>query len=145
MVFKLNYYFFYVTQFTPKYRIYLSIVFFKTFCFKMLWVFQYRFKKNEYKLSIHSLNTQIVQHVEKFRLFFYRSCDHGHGIMTSYLGSLVYKSLKVTKIMPNSLKLLDHYSLCTSFATYPKKHVSRSLLKFNYRIRKLNGNKIIDL
>ena len=31
--------------------------------------------------------------------------------MTSYLGSLVYKSLKLTKIMQNSLKLLDHYIL----------------------------------
>ena len=67
--------------------------------------------KNKYTLSIHRLNTQIGQHVEKFRLFFHRSRDHGRGIMTSYLGSLVYKSLKLTKIMPNSLKLLDHYIL----------------------------------
>ena len=28
--------------------------------------------KNEYKLSNHSLNTQIVWHVEKVRVFFYR-------------------------------------------------------------------------
>ena len=38
--------------------------------------------------------------------------------MTSYLGSLVYKSLKLTKIMPNSLKLLDYYILSN---TPPKK------------------------
>ena len=31
--------------------------------------------------------------------------------MTSYLGSRVYKSLKLTKIMLNSLKLLDYYIL----------------------------------
>ena len=29
--------------------------------------------------------------------------------MASHLGSLVYKSLKLNKIMPNSLKLLEHY------------------------------------
>ena len=32
-------------------------------------------------------------------------------MMTSYLGSLAYKSWKLTKIMPNSLKLLNHYIL----------------------------------
>ena len=32
-------------------------------------------------------------------------------MMTSYLGSLDYKSWKMTKIMPNSLKLLNHYIL----------------------------------
>ena len=32
-------------------------------------------------------------------------------MMTSYLGTLAYKSWKLTKIMPNSLKLLDHYIL----------------------------------
>ena len=52
-----------------------------------------------------------MQYVEKFRVFFYRSRDHGRDIMTSYLGSLVHKSLKMTKIMPNSLKLLDYYIL----------------------------------
>ena len=41
-------------------------------------------------------------------VFFYRSRDHGRGIMTSYLGLLIHKSLKLTKIMPNSLKLLDY-------------------------------------
>ena len=49
--------------------------------------------------------------VEKFIVFFYRSRDHGRGIMTSYLGSLAHKSLKLTKIMPNSIKLLDNYIL----------------------------------
>ena len=52
-----------------------------------------------------------MQHVEKFRVFFYRSRDHGRGIMTSYLGSLAHKSLKLPKIMPNSIKLLDYYIL----------------------------------
>ena len=52
-----------------------------------------------------------VARIEKFRVFFYRSRDHGRGIMTSYLGSLVHKSLKLTKIMPNSIKLLDYYIL----------------------------------
>ena len=64
-----------------------------------------------------------MQHVEKFRVFFYRSRDHGCGIMTSYLGSLVHKSLKLTKIMPNSLKLLDYYTL----SNVPPKNVSRPL------------------
>ena len=32
-------------------------------------------------------------------------------MMTSYLGSLAYNSWKLTKIMPNSLKLLNHYIL----------------------------------
>ena len=32
-------------------------------------------------------------------------------MITSYLGSLAYKSWKLTKIMPNSLKLLNHYIL----------------------------------
>ena len=32
-------------------------------------------------------------------------------MMTLYLGSVVYKSWKLTKIMPNSLKLLNHYIL----------------------------------
>ena len=67
--------------------------------------------KNKYKLSNQWLNTQIVWHVDKFRVFFYWSCDHGRGMMMSYLGSLVYKSWKLTKILPNSLKLLDHYIL----------------------------------
>ena len=67
--------------------------------------------KNEYKLSKHRLNTKIAQHGEKFRVFFYWSRDHGRGMMTSYLGSLAYKSWKLTKIMPNSLKLLKHYIL----------------------------------
>ena len=31
--------------------------------------------------------------------------------MTSYLGSFAYKSWKLDKIMPNSLKLLNHYIL----------------------------------
>ena len=31
--------------------------------------------------------------------------------MTSYLGSSSYKSWKLTKIMPNSLKLFNHYIL----------------------------------
>ena len=44
----------------------------------------------------------------KIRVFFYRSRDHGRDIMTSFLGSLVHKSLKLTKIMPNSPKLLDN-------------------------------------
>ena len=42
-------------------------------------------------------------------VFFYWSRDHGRDIMTSHLESLVYKSLKLTKIRQNSLKLLDHY------------------------------------
>ena len=67
--------------------------------------------KNEYKLSNHRLNTQIALHGDKFRVFFYWSRDHGRGMMTSYLGSLAYKSWKLTKIMPNSLKLLNHYIL----------------------------------
>ena len=67
--------------------------------------------KNEYKLSNHRLNTQIAWHGDKFRVFFYWSRDHGRGMMTSYLGSLGYKSWKLTKIMPNSLKLLNHYIL----------------------------------
>ena len=52
-----------------------------------------------------------MEHVEKFRVFLHRSRDHGRGTMTSYLGSLVYKSLKPTKVMPYSLKLLDYYIL----------------------------------
>ena len=32
-------------------------------------------------------------------------------MMTSHLGSLAYKSWKLTKIMPNSLNLLNHYIL----------------------------------
>ena len=43
---------------------------------------------------------------------FYWSCDHGRGMLMSYLrGSLAYKSWKLTKIMPNSLQLLNHYIL----------------------------------
>ena len=79
--------------------------------------------KNECKSSNHSLNTQIVFHVDKFRVFFFWSRDHGSGMMTSYLGSLVYKSSKLTKIMPNSIKLLNHYS----HSNAPQKHVSRPL------------------
>ena len=45
--------------------------------------------------------------------FFNRSRDHGRGIMTSYSESLVYKCLKLTKVMPNSLN--------TSLATHPQK------------------------
>ena len=32
-------------------------------------------------------------------------------MMTSYLGSFAYESWKLTKIMPNFLRLLDHYIL----------------------------------
>ena len=30
------------------------------------------------------LNTQVVYHVDKFRVFFYWSRDHGPGMKTSY-------------------------------------------------------------
>ena len=46
-------------------------------------------------------------------------------MLTSYLGSLVHKSWKLTKIMPNSLKLLNHYILSNA----PQKYVSWPLLK----------------
>ena len=48
---------------------------------------------------------------KNLEFLFYWSLDHGRGMMTSYLGSLGYKSWKLTKIMPNSLKLLNHYIL----------------------------------
>ena len=73
-----------------------------------------------------------MQHVEKFRVFFYRSRDHGRGIMTSYLGSLVHKSLKLTKIMPNSLKLLDCYIL--SNAPPKKRQQALNVPLFLYRL-----------
>ena len=43
--------------------------------------------------------------------------------MTSYLGSLAYKSWKLTEIMPNSLKLLKHYILSNA----PQKIRQRAL------------------
>ena len=80
--------------------------------------------KNEYKLSNHQLNTQIEKHRDKFRVFFYWSRDHGRGMMTSYLGSLSYKSWKLTKIM----QILSNYLTITSLAMHPKKYVSGPLM-----------------
>ena len=53
----------------------------------------------------------LVSQAGLFRVFFYCSRDHKRGMMTSYLGSLAFKSWKLTKITPNFLKLLNHYIL----------------------------------
>ena len=80
--------------------------------------------KNEYRLSNHRLNTQIAYHEDKFRVFFYWSRDHGLGMMTSSLGSLAYKSWKLTK---TKCQILSNYLTITSLATHPKKYVSGPL------------------